>query len=521
MIRFLFVLLAVVSGVLAFIFQQTFLYLVSGLLLLIAAVILFQQVRSQQRVRAGRAYPDSSFTEEVGPSARIRTGSQLKLGPDPVTHDEDQTTFAPPELRESGATDEELRMLGILEVRPKATNADEQTGDIDSEQAARDAEPQDDRPETVPNQVETDEPEDEAEEPTTVKVPHGDGAPLGTEQEATVAADVPASGDGEVAAPKQLSFFRQSAIQAHLTALKDSLEAYTVALMMADIAASKYRTVRIVSDSRRLSAIRFFPFKGHFLSRLLPEATVLRVASEELRREDLSYYSREEAIDRLMVAPVMREEQVAGFLVADFKKNSPKLTKAQKDVLAAGGLLMGSLLALRGGSLEAEPAVEAAPEATESDRPMLRLVSSGSRSPQNEVIREEMRWAREAQHPLALALVFLDDKATITSRGPSAVMEAEQWMRSRLEEIAPEGRVEHFGELGFGVFHHKDVDFVESWVSTTQGSFLTTEVAIEGSLVVGVAMLCDEHERPEDLQSDAARALRAAYETGDGTILVG
>jgi hypothetical protein len=100
-------------------------------------------------------------------------------------------------------------------------------------------------------------------------------------------------------------------------------------------------------------------------------------------------------------------------------------------------------------------------------------------------------------------------------------MEAEEWMRNRLQEMAPESRVEHFGDLGFGVFHYEDVDFVESWVSKTQESFLPPDNELDGSLVVGVAMMCDDHETAEDLQSDAARALRAAYETGDGTILVG
>ncbi|HUF09974.1 MAG TPA: hypothetical protein VMO47_11675, partial [Rhodothermales bacterium] len=137
------------------------------------------------------------------------------------------------------------------------------------------------------------------------------------------------------------------------------------------------------------------------------------------------------------------------------------------------------------------------------------------------IIAEEMSRARGKSYPMALALVCLDKGDEISRSDEVTVYQVEEWMRRCLEQITPDGRIEYLGELGYGIIQLRDVSDVEGWVRRAQQIFRSEHGPVDAHPIVGVAMLSEGHRDPEDLQADAVRALRAAYETGDSTILVG
>ena len=121
------------------------------------------------------------------------------------------------------------------------------------------------------------------------------------------------------------------------------------------------------------------------------------------------------------------------------------------------------------------------------------------------IIADEMARAREAERPLALALVYRTDAETIAERGPDAVVAAERDLRLHLEDLTPKGRVERFSELVYGAFLYEDSAAIEAWVQRvrTRG----TESGLP--LVAGVARL-DAHRDPDELRADAFNALQLA-----------
>jgi GGDEF domain-containing protein len=139
--------------------------------------------------------------------------------------------------------------------------------------------------------------------------------------------------------------------------------------------------------------------------------------------------------------------------------------------------------------------------------------------PRHEIIAEEMDHARRHNHPLALALVYLNRAEAISNQGNDAVTEAEDMLAERLKDSTPGHRVERFGELMFGVFPHEEGEQVEAWALQLQNELDQETGLIEGGASIGIAVMQERHTTGDDLRNDATAALQAAYETGACTIL--
>jgi hypothetical protein len=139
--------------------------------------------------------------------------------------------------------------------------------------------------------------------------------------------------------------------------------------------------------------------------------------------------------------------------------------------------------------------------------------------PRREIIADEMEEARTGKAPLALALVYLNRAEAVGESGEGTLREVDSVFHERLQSSTSDGRVEKFGELTYGVFRRVEVDDAARWASDLQARMAGEAGLLEGGVSVGVAMLGDRHDGPDQLRSDATAALRESYETGECVIL--
>jgi len=471
MIRFLLVLLAFVSALLAFMFQETLLFVASGALLLVSVVLVLLQVR-EQFFRKNRLKLPTELTPDDELKARgvlaVRPKSSRAATSEASTtvsetsasttggkKDQDEDSqYAPSEPRESGVSEEELRAFGILDVRPKKSLGSDVIEDKHS--AGK-----------------------ETKTPTPVPC-------------------------------------RRVDVDGHLPVLQRTLGAHTVCLIDVDTDDYVYRLRSVVSNGAVDDAGTEYPFAGFFLSDLLAETSVLDLGGNGgLDVETMGVVRGPNELKQLVAAPVIREGLPAAFFVAVFETLADD---GCVEAVSGAAEFFSSLYALQGD----EPFLADSPlaSATRKSEP-LRLVKSNPRSAQRRIIAEAMKQARGKSTPLALALVCLDSSEEIARSDETTIREVEAWMRDCLEAVTPDGRVEYFGQLGYGILQTRDVTDVEGWVRRAQIVFTRKNGPIDARPVVGVAMLSDQHAGPDDLQADAFKALRAAYECGDSTILVG
>jgi hypothetical protein len=632
MIRFLLVLLAFVSALLAFIFQETVLFVASGGLLMVSVVLLLLQVREQSKRKNRLKLPN-----DLTPEDELRARGVLEIRPKSRVAGE-TPSFAPPESTGQSASETELQQLGILEIREKTPEteasavpdemdaADEFIDETSSPAPDVDQEPSvelaEDEPE-IPWSALASDPVDETsdhtpdlfatpvEEPpeetfaysseaddddTLEPVLEDDAAPLQSTHEAsdqdedsrspvselpevpeplaeaefpgddaiddareTETLVDPAESDMRFAPEKTISAEeeqeplseaaaddvlepieeelvaesedkteaarepdgayapsrRHVEVDAHLPALQTSLGAHTICLIDVDTKSSVYRLRSIVSSGLVDHAGTEYPFAGFFLSDLLAETSVLDIGPSGLSLPDLRYHRDTVNLEQVIATPVMSGGLPAAFLVAGFEET---VDESRQQAVTGAAQFFSSLYALQGQhpTQGESPLVRA-----KRKPPSLRLVKSNPQSSQSRIIAEEMTKARGNSNPLALALVCLDKGDEISRSDEITVIQVEEWMRRCLEEITPDGRIEYLGELGYGIIQLRDVSDVEGWVRRAQYIFKRQHGPVDAQPIVGVAMLSDGHRNPEDLQADAVRALRAAYETGDSTILVG
>ena len=484
MIRFLLVLLAFVSALLAFIFQETALFIASGLLLLVSVVLVLLQAREQFKKKNRLKLP-TELTPEDELKARgiidVRpksTSSEpnpesadlgLEFAPADLAEAHTESTEQPAVVDEAPATpSDELLAAGIVGIRPLRS-----------------------RQKTLF--------ESESEESETSHLE------VESELEPVEASDEePAAETVQPAAPR-----RRVDVDAHLPALHRSLGAHTACLVDVDTEACVYRLRSVVSNGAVDDAGTEYPFVGFFLSDLLAETSVLDYS------KSMGIIRAQNGLKKVVAAPVILAGMPAAFFVAAFDSD---VDEGCKDAVSSAAEFFSSLYALLGD----EPSIADSPlSSARREREPLRLVKSNPRSAQRRIIAEEMNRARGKARPLALALVCLDSGSDITTTDETTIHQVEAWMRDCLEEVTPDGRVEYFGELGYGILQTRDVTDVEGWVKRAQVAFSKRNGPVNAFPIVGVAMLSDEHTGPDDLQADAFKALRAAYECGDSTILVG
>ncbi|PAP78331.1 hypothetical protein BSZ37_18845 [Rubrivirga marina] len=123
--------------------------------------------------------------------------------------------------------------------------------------------------------------------------------------------------------------------------------------------------------------------------------------------------------------------------------------------------------------------------------------------PRATIIAEEQAEARDAERPLAFALVTLADaEERLTGHAPEAVARAEAELRERLETAPDVRRIEPFGDLLFGVFLALAPAGAAAWCDRLASG--------DPPLFIGAVAPADGD--PTDVRNAAARALHDAYD---------
>jgi len=367
--------------------------------------------------------------------------------------------------------EEELQSLGILEIRPRPrTRPSETPAAPTTSEAAVSA--------SAESEAGVSEPPE-----TAAKAPSAEAASQSEQSEPPVSEEV-----------------RDPVLTPCLDALRAALEAQTVALLVQEDVSLEYRVLGISSEMGGVPPSWTFTAPVPLLAPSMVDRPVtVREVTGELY-EVLGYYTKTPPrVAEVALSPIpFTREGALYFLVAD----APE--PGRFDRLSASTLLLefGRLLAT---ILELQQPRKAA--------------KARAYRPRREIIAEEMSWARSRGEPLALALVHLNRADAIAAEGPVALAAAEQALKAAIQESAPDQRVERFGELTYGVFYRAPVPEVEAWAARLQAQLAEAGGWLEGGVSIGVAVLQERHQSPEQFRADATEALREAYETGTCTIL--
>ena len=507
MLRALFVLLAIVSFVLAIVLDMPGLYVAAGVLVVIAITMLavsakkrhekskksylssapsrehdeelaalgIADIRPRERSRSEPASDDDLSVLEEPDAAGVRSGAE------PEEEADEETIAAADGVDGSGhsaraaspgkETDSELRALGIMEIRPKTRRASSPLFDF------------------------IESPSESASDAAA-----GDGArpasPGGSVQPRPRPVD-PDSPEA-VAARERL---RKEVLIPYLQSLQSAIGANTVCLLRHDNDPLKYHIEAIVSRNAYARSQGHFKSRVPLLTPAIARRPVLtfRIGEKGLPGQNLGYYLEPIAVKQIAVTDVPGVTATGSyFLLADTMDDGGLGAPRQHALLSQFARLLGSVL----GDERA---------ATVNTEPDLR--------PRRDIIEEEMSRARTEKHPLALILVYLNSAETIAAEGEEAVNESEAILEGRLREIVEGRRVEHFGELVYGVFYTGPTDEVESWVMGIQEQLREDQGPLEGGVSIGIAVLKDRHKGADAFRADATEALREAYETGACTIL--
>ncbi len=364
--------------------------------------------------------------------------------------------------------EEELQSLGILEIRPRPKSRSSKAQS--AEKASTSSSPEDASPEEKAV-AET------ALEATEATRAHLEGEPAPSPEEAP------------------------DPVLTHcLAALRAALEAQTVVLLVQEDVSLEYR---VLGSSSAIAGVRqsgtFSAAVPLLVPSMVDRPVSLREVSGELY-EALGYYTDvPPRVAELALAPIpFTREGALYFLLADAPEPGRFDRLSASTLLVEFGRLLATVLELQ--QSHRKTAVQAY-------------------RPRREIIAEEMERARRSREPLALALVHLNRADAIAAEGPVALAAAEQTLKQTLQESAPDQRVERFGELTYGVFYRAPVPEVEAWAARLQAQLAETGGWLEGGVSIGVAVLQERHQSPEQFRADATEALREAYETGTCTIL--
>ena len=452
MMRIVLILLAVLIAVLSFVLDQPWLYWAAGALLIVALGALASHL--------WQMYSESKQFQRKGDASKDR--------------------------------EDELRELGIMDVRPQQEGESGQHEAQTSEQSPQQSE-------KLP-----------ATESTS---PQSATAPANDSTNESVNDPVNTTDPSEQAD-------EDSAVGPYLEALRRALGAQTACLLVQDEMALEYR-IEAIRSSRSgavQSAGAVFETDEPLLTAGMSRQEVtVRAIGDDVPRSALGYYTGTVPVTQMAVAPVPRSESSTYFLLIDATEAVHLDARRARNLMTRFAEGMHLLI-----EAEASPP-EPAPTETEALEPEQAADPSGpagdgaSPRPRSEIIAEEMQRVQQADRQLALALVHLNRAERIAQDGSEAVAAAEDELRTRLQQLDPESRVERFGELTFGVFYTGDAADVEPWAELLQEEMAQATGTLEGGVSIGVALWRDQD--PETLREDATEALRVAYETGDCTIV--
>ncbi len=462
MIRFFFVLLAVIAAILAVLMDSAWLYMAAGAALAVAVALL---VRGVLRTHRKKEQPYDSGRR---------------------------------------SHEDELGALGISKIREKSSSVDAQEAKGDrvearpspvgkpmpANRAGTEAEP------SLPSANEEVPPADEGDGPTT----QGERAPAW-----------PEDGGAEDVLPP------------YLTALRAALEAHTVCLLAQEELALEYRVEAAAGPAAYIGRGETFTTQAPLLTAGMSQqgATLKAVGPPALEAERLGYYAGEvPALRHVAFAPVPRSGlPTTWFLVADANSESFARRHSTRTLLTRFADLLALVMDIEASD---EDELLASVERVTGTAPSENGAQHETEAPRprREIIAEEMERAQAEGRPLALALVYLNRAEAIAQRGAEAVEAAEEALRARLEAAVPRARVEPFGELTYGLFYDGDVDEVEAWAVQVETDLAGAKAPLEGGISIGLAVMHERHlQHPEALRADATEALREAYQTGTCTIL--
>lgn len=296
--------------------------------------------------------------------------------------------------------------------------------------------------------------------------------------------------------------YDEEVIHSVLRALRAALDATTVCLLMQEQAPLAYSVEGIVSrNAFARNGGRFISREPLVAGRRALDPLVMSCSGPdgfEARR--LGYYHEAIAIHQVAFVPLLGPSgREIYLLVADTMEMSGLETQRSQRLLADFGRLVQSFIG----------------------RPVTRAkVPSGEplRS-RRDIIAEEMRGSRDQQKPLSLALVHFNRAEAVGQAGEAHVRDTEAELYGKLVEVAEGARVERFGELTFGVFRKEDADGVAEWASNLQLRLASEQGLLSGGISIGVSVLGDRHDSPDQLRSDATAALQESFETGECIIL--
>ncbi len=500
--RFLFVCLAIVVAVLAYLMGQPWLYGVAGVLLIAALGMLAAGWRrSHQKAQA--PYRQRPPEDDLSALGIVEIRKKEKKTPPPrarsAPRPSEKHSSASPSTQEASSAKE-----AKLEARPAP-------------------------PETAPRP---------APRRNGASASGHTSSPTGGNGEATAEPRKAAAKPREAAA-------EPSVVEAYLRAVRAAIGARAVCLLVQEELALEYRVEAVAGPDRHVAPGTTFSTSAPLLSAARSRQAVafapVGEGSGGVPIQHLGYYAGAvPALRQVAFAPVPRQGTPATyFLVADavdgFDERPARTLLERFARLLAVVLSVHAPEAEEAGArtYEAEaPGVEAPPRSEEPpavEPPDDELAddeaeeretaqASGPR-PRTDIIAEEMAEARAQGRELALALVYLNRAEDVAADGAEAVEAAEAALRERLEEAAPEARVERFGELTYGIFYSGSVAEVERWAVRLQEKLAHAEGWLEGGVSIGLAMLRDEHESPEALRAHAMSALQEAFTTGTCTIL--
>lgn len=251
---------------------------------------------------------------------------------------------------------------------------------------------------------------------------------------------------------------------------------------------------------------RPLPAGEHALHRI-PQDTVLSILGPS-SRQSLSYYADPDAAVGQAVARALAEPPARRvLLVADVPPGHDELSDDALALVARYGDLLAALSTLDddGAASRTEPAASPDLKPDAEARPDEATRDEESVLPRAVVLQRAIDAARDAERPLAFALVTPADADALLGGDPERVAAAEADLRARLDG-RPVRAAEPFGDLMLGAFLDADAESARAWATALADT--------APPLLIGLVETVGDD--PDAARAAATSALEAAYHQGGG-----
>jgi len=289
-----------------------------------------------------------------------------------------------------------------------------------------------------------------------------------------------------------------------LRSLRASVDGYTVCLLRQEDVPLRYAVEVMVSQNSYARNGGSYSAKEPMLSghKALVPVVYPRVGPNGFPAEKLGYYHEPINVRQIAIVPVIpRKDNNLYLLVVDTMNEDGFEAASVRILLEHYARLVSAIL---------DTPVSQTSGDDEEPEPM---------RPRREIIADEMVRARSTEHPLSLALVYLNRGEALSGDGVGSVHELEEAFSKRLRSVTLDARVERFGELTYGIFYHGELGGLANWAGGIKEAFPEDDQAFEGGVSVGVAVMQDRHERADELRSEATAALEASFKSGECIIV--